>query len=151
MAVIGALPTVTGSEAKDGYPPPQATVGNGGSSHKRAAATRHWHESTLTSSFAGILVRATRSHRRTIRRRSEWCEAASEHLLAILSQSVIADSRWQSKAVGDGLALLLQNIVDLLVPELQRPGRLRTAYTGRTLRENLAGKAAREDRAPGPV
>jgi len=34
---------------------------------------------------------------------------------------------------------LLQNIVDLLVPELQRRGRFRTAYTGRTLRENLAG------------
>src|SRR5438046_2312331 len=33
----------------------------------------------------------------------------------------------------------LQSIVDLLVPELQRRGRFRTAYTGRTLRENLAG------------
>jgi len=33
----------------------------------------------------------------------------------------------------------LYNIVDLLVPELQRRGRFRTAYTGRTLRENLAG------------
>lgn len=32
---------------------------------------------------------------------------------------------------------LLHNIVDLLVPELQRRGRFRTAYTGRTLRENL--------------
>jgi hypothetical protein len=29
-------------------------------------------------------------------------------------------------------------IVDLLVPELQRRGRFRTAYSGRTLRENLA-------------
>ena len=34
---------------------------------------------------------------------------------------------------------LLHNIVDLLVPELQRRGRFRSAYTGRTLRENLAG------------
>src|SRR5690349_4100162 len=33
----------------------------------------------------------------------------------------------------------LQSIVDLLVPELQRRGRFRSAYTGRTLRENLAG------------
>jgi FMN-dependent oxidoreductase (nitrilotriacetate monooxygenase family) len=32
----------------------------------------------------------------------------------------------------------LHNIVDLLVPELQRRGRFRTAYTGRTLRDNLA-------------
>lgn len=30
-------------------------------------------------------------------------------------------------------------IIDRLVPELQRRGRFRTAYTGRTLRENLAG------------
>ena len=33
---------------------------------------------------------------------------------------------------------MLHNIVDLLVPELQRRGRFRKAYTGRTLRENLA-------------
>ncbi|MBN8920267.1 MAG: NtaA/DmoA family FMN-dependent monooxygenase [Rhizobiales bacterium] len=32
---------------------------------------------------------------------------------------------------------ILFNVVDLLVPELQRRGRLRTSYTGRTLRENL--------------
>ena len=33
---------------------------------------------------------------------------------------------------------LLHNVVDLLIPELQRRGRFRTAYSGRTLRENLA-------------
>ena len=32
----------------------------------------------------------------------------------------------------------LIGIVDLLVPELQRRGRFRTEYQGRTLRENLA-------------
>ncbi len=32
----------------------------------------------------------------------------------------------------------LLNVVDFLVPELQRRDRFRTAYTGRTLRENLA-------------
>jgi FMN-dependent oxidoreductase (nitrilotriacetate monooxygenase family) len=37
-----------------------------------------------------------------------------------------------------GPRVLLQNIVDLLVPEVQRRGRFRTAYAGRTLRENLA-------------
>jgi hypothetical protein len=31
----------------------------------------------------------------------------------------------------------LANIVDLLVPELQRRGRFRREYRGRTLRENL--------------
>lgn len=33
---------------------------------------------------------------------------------------------------------MMYNIIDLLVPELQRRGRFRTAYEGRTLRENLA-------------
>jgi alkanesulfonate monooxygenase SsuD/methylene tetrahydromethanopterin reductase-like flavin-dependent oxidoreductase (luciferase family) len=33
--------------------------------------------------------------------------------------------------------LVLQNIVDLLVPELQRRDRYRTSYQGKTLRENL--------------
>ena len=32
-----------------------------------------------------------------------------------------------------------RTIVDLLVPELQRRGRVRTGYTGGTLRENLLG------------
>lgn len=31
----------------------------------------------------------------------------------------------------------LWNVVDYLVPELQRRGRFRTAYEGATLRENL--------------
>jgi FMN-dependent oxidoreductase (nitrilotriacetate monooxygenase family) len=38
-----------------------------------------------------------------------------------------------------GHRALLQNITGQLVPELQRRGRFRTAYEGRTLRENLAG------------
>jgi hypothetical protein len=33
---------------------------------------------------------------------------------------------------------VITNIIDLLVPELQRRGRYRTSYEGRTLRENLA-------------
>jgi hypothetical protein len=33
----------------------------------------------------------------------------------------------------------LEGIIDLSVPELQGRGRFRIAYTGRTLRENLAG------------
>ena len=47
----------------------------------------------------------------------------------------------------------LHNIVDLLVPELQRRGRFRTAYTGKTLRENLSdvpGAASPVIRKPRP-
>jgi hypothetical protein len=32
---------------------------------------------------------------------------------------------------------VLLNVINLLVPELQRRGRYRTAYEGKTLRENL--------------
>ena len=46
---------------------------------------------------------------------------------------------------GDGFMLspiyspgAIEEFVDLVVPELQRRGRFRTSYTGRTLRENLA-------------
>jgi FMN-dependent oxidoreductase (nitrilotriacetate monooxygenase family) len=44
--------------------------------------------------------------------------------------------------LGHTVSLLadLIGIVDFLVPELQRRGRFRTEYTGRTLRENLAGR-----------
>jgi alkanesulfonate monooxygenase SsuD/methylene tetrahydromethanopterin reductase-like flavin-dependent oxidoreductase (luciferase family) len=37
-----------------------------------------------------------------------------------------------------GHRALLQNITGLLVPELQRRGRVRTSYEGKTLRENLS-------------
>jgi FMN-dependent oxidoreductase (nitrilotriacetate monooxygenase family) len=37
-----------------------------------------------------------------------------------------------------GHRTLLQNITHMLVPELQRRGRVRTSYEGKTLRENLA-------------
>ena len=42
--------------------------------------------------------------------------------------------------LGQAIAVMadLRAAVDLLVPELQRRGRFRREYTGRTLRENLA-------------
>jgi alkanesulfonate monooxygenase SsuD/methylene tetrahydromethanopterin reductase-like flavin-dependent oxidoreductase (luciferase family) len=42
--------------------------------------------------------------------------------------------------IGQTIGVLsdLSAVVELLVPELQRRGRFRTEYQGRTLRENLA-------------
>lgn len=42
--------------------------------------------------------------------------------------------------IGQAIAVMadLKGVVELLIPELQRRGRFRTEYTGRTLRENLA-------------
>ena len=52
----------------------------------------------------------------------------------ILSGVTMRFGRGQVIAVMDDLAA----VVELLVPELQRRGRFRREYRGRTLRENLA-------------
>jgi len=52
--------------------------------------------------------------------------------------------RWFEEEASDGFLLTpthfpgdLEDFVELVVPELQRRGLFRTAYTGSTLRENL--------------
>jgi alkanesulfonate monooxygenase len=68
------------------------------------------------------------------------------------SPTTVADAveTWIDQTGLDGFNLTyvvrpetIQAIVDLLVPELQRRGRYRTAYPAGTLREKLTGKAAR--------
>jgi N-acetyl-S-(2-succino)cysteine monooxygenase len=58
----------------------------------------------------------------------------------------IADTlqQWFENEAADGFNILppwlptgLNDFVDLVIPELQRRGLFRTAYEGRTLRENL--------------
>ena len=43
----------------------------------------------------------------------------------------------------------LEEFVDMVVPELQKRGRLRTAYEGTTLRENVNGHARLAPDHPG--
>jgi hypothetical protein len=65
------------------------------------------------------------------------------------SPATVADEleRWMDEGGIDGFNLVPVNqpqgfidFVDLVVPELQRRGRLRTRYEGSTLRENLFGR-----------
>lgn len=41
--------------------------------------------------------------------------------------------------VSSAIPATIEDVVDLLVPELQRRGRLRTAYAGATPRDRLRG------------
>jgi hypothetical protein len=146
---FGALPAVTGSEAKDGNPPPQATVGNGGSSHNRAAATRHRHESTLP---------VIRWHSRPsgpvppthLRRHNEWCEAASEHLPAILPKSVCEPRvavESCGRRPGSPAAQYRRSAGARIAAAGPLPHRLYWPHLAR----NSDGPSSVEDRAPGPV
>ncbi len=75
-----------------------------------------------------------------------WITACMGHLMMIGTPSSIADQmeRFVDEGGADGFALMphflpggLDDFVELVVPELQRRGRLRTEYEGATLREHL--------------
>ena len=81
------------------------------------------------------------------------------HRLLIGTPARIADEMesWFRAGVADGFNMLppwlpggLEDVVDLLVPELQRRGLFRTAYEGSTLRANLGAAPARRRPAPMP-
>ncbi len=75
-----------------------------------------------------------------------WIGACMGHLTLIGTPAEIADTmeRFIDENGADGFALMphylpgnLDDFVALVIPELQRRGRFRTAYQGRTLREHL--------------
>ncbi len=82
----------------------------------------------------------------TIRQLYQHVASARGHFTVVGTATQIADileDRFQSEGA-DGFNILppwlptgLTDFVDLVVPELQRRGLFRTAYEGRTLRENL--------------
>lgn len=82
----------------------------------------------------------------TIRQLYQWVASARGHYTVIGSATQIADrlQEWFEGEGADGFNILppwlptgLTDFVDLVIPELQRRGLFRTAYEGRTLRENL--------------
>ncbi|MDX8502347.1 LLM class flavin-dependent oxidoreductase [Mesorhizobium sp. VK4C] len=85
-------------------------------------------------------------HNFTIRQLYQWVATARGHYTVIGSAAQVADQleEWFSNEAADGFNILppwlpgaLDDFVDLVIPELQRRGLFRTAYEGRTLRENL--------------
>jgi N-acetyl-S-(2-succino)cysteine monooxygenase len=83
----------------------------------------------------------------TIRQLYQRIAGGRGHYQIVGSPKDVVDmmEEWFTTGAADGFNVLppvfpnsLDEFVDLVVPELQRRGRFRTAYSGRTLRENLA-------------
>lgn len=82
----------------------------------------------------------------TIRELYQWVATARGHFTIVGSAEQIADEleSWFRNEAADGFNILppwlpgaLDDFIDLVIPELQRRGLFRTAYEGKTLRENL--------------
>ena len=82
----------------------------------------------------------------SIRQLYQWIASARGHFTLVGSAVEIADTLqdWFENEGADGFNILppwlptgLNDFVDLVIPELQRRGLFRTAYEGRTLRDNL--------------
>jgi N-acetyl-S-(2-succino)cysteine monooxygenase len=82
----------------------------------------------------------------TIRQLYQWVASARGHFTIVGTPATIADTlqEWFENEAADGFNILppwlptgLNDFVDLVIPELQRRGLFRTAYEGKTLRENL--------------
>lgn len=85
-------------------------------------------------------------HNFTLRQLAHWIATARGHLTVVGTPSDIADviEDWVATGAADGFNIMppsvpagLDDFVTLVVPELQRRGLFRTAYEGKTLRENL--------------
>lgn len=82
----------------------------------------------------------------SIRQLYQWVASARGHFTVIGTPETIVDTlqEWFENEAADGFNILppwlptgLTDFVDLVIPELQRRGLFRTAYEGKTLRENL--------------
>ncbi|MBB4952962.1 FMN-dependent oxidoreductase (nitrilotriacetate monooxygenase family) [Agrobacterium vitis] len=82
----------------------------------------------------------------TVRQLYQWIASARGHFTIVGTPVQIADTlqQWFENEAADGFNILppwlptgLNDFVDLVIPELQRRGLFRTAYEGKTLRENL--------------
>jgi alkanesulfonate monooxygenase SsuD/methylene tetrahydromethanopterin reductase-like flavin-dependent oxidoreductase (luciferase family) len=82
----------------------------------------------------------------SIRQLYQWIASARGHFTIVGSAVQVADTlqEWFENEGADGFNILppwlptgLNDFVDLVIPELQRRGLFRTAYEGKTLRQNL--------------
>lgn len=97
-------------------------------------------------SRAGIFLDIARRDNLTIRQLYLSVAGGNGHRTVIGTPADIADAmeEWFHHDAADGFNILppwlpggLEDVVDMVVPELQRRGLYRTAYEGSTLRENL--------------
>ena len=106
------------------------------------------------NSRAHVVIELARREGYTLRQLYEYLAGARGHWVVIGTPETIADrmQEWSENGAADGFNIMppvlpqsLDEFVDLVIPELQRRGLFRTAYEGRTLRENL-GLARPESR-----
>lgn len=98
------------------------------------------------NSRAHVVIELARREQFTVRQLYEYLAGARGHWVVVGTPKTIADQMqsWFENGAADGFNVMppvlpqsLNEFVDLVVPELQRRGLFRTAYEGRTLRENL--------------
>ncbi len=98
------------------------------------------------NSRAHVVIELARRERFTVRQLYEYLAGARGHWVVIGTPQTIADQMqsWFENGAADGFNVMppvlpesLNEFVDLVIPELQSRGLFRTAYEGRTLRENL--------------
>ncbi len=96
-----------------------------------------------------LMLEITHTHNFSIRDLYLWVAGARGHWTIVGSVEEIADhlQNWFENNAADGFNIMppylpggLNDFVDLVIPELQRRGLFRTAYEGKTLRENLGLK-----------
>ena len=96
-----------------------------------------------------LILDIARKNNFSIRQLYQWIASARGHWTLIGTPAQIADQlqEWFENDAADGFNILppttpasLDDFVDLVVPELQRRGLFRTAYEGKTLRDNLGLK-----------
>jgi alkanesulfonate monooxygenase len=109
--------------------------------------------STRMHSRAQIFLGMAKRHSYTIRELYLAVAGGNGHRLVIGTPSDIVDAMeaWSRGGAADGFNILppwlpgcLEDVVDLVVPELQRRGLFRTAYEGKTLRANLGAAPSRK-------
>lgn len=93
-----------------------------------------------------MMVDIAHKHGFSIRQLYEWVATARGHWTIVGTPAQVVDQlqEWFENEAADGFNILppvlpgsLDDFVDLVIPELQRRGLFRTAYEGKTLRENL--------------
>jgi N-acetyl-S-(2-succino)cysteine monooxygenase len=93
-----------------------------------------------------VMVELARRENLTIRQLYKRVYGQRGHRVVMGTPAEVADAleEWYRAGAADGFNIMpltfprgLEDIVDLLIPELQRRGLFRKEYEGRTLRENL--------------
>ncbi|GGC42944.1 monooxygenase [Siccirubricoccus deserti] len=104
-----------------------------------------------------LIVDLARKEKLSIRQVARYLGTSLGHQLQVGTPAMIADrmQEWLEAGACDGFNLMfphfpkpLEDFVDMVVPELQRRGIYRTAYEGKTLRENLGVPVPRNRYAP---